>query len=1307
MRPPPPLGGEGPDQPRRGVVTCMQLNFRRSETTWVLCQQELLDRHLAPDVILIQDPPSSALGGRNVFKGYRLVRAPRHGAVLGQVALAIRDTVRFRQLRPFGPRVVLVELATADGPLIFISAYVRHTSGEGLDALAAACRWAKGRCPRVILGLDGNGHSPLWGPPSVRRNQVGSLLEDFIVSCDLDILNDRGGPATFVSDVGDRTWIDLTLSTPCISVSIPDWRVQEDFLSGSDHRPIFFSVDSSPLRTDVFKRRAWDETPWDEFAATVKRACREEGWIEEHTGGTISITCSESIAGRVARLTQILEEAVATHVPEKTICWASKPWWSPAVASARQHMRQMLHRAQRIGTALDWKLYRRARRRFTSMVRKAKAIAWRDFCASINKSDMWQHIPRIMKPRQRLRVDELRMDDGEWAQEDAAKAEVLKRRFFPPSPASQAFQHLTSQRSSEVTEWLANGIGAFPAVTEYEVHRRLMAMRAHAAPGPDGIVARCVQEAAPTLLPILCQLFQRMFEEGTHPAMWRVARVVPVPKPGVDPHLAKGYRPIALLSVLSKVMEGLVKDRLNHILESEHCLNDQQQGFRQGRSTELALWRFVTSATSALKTRKRCVAVALDIERAYDTVDHTALLWKLKSKGIPRYLVAWIRAFLADRKAELVVNDAVFPFDVSVGVPQGSPLSPTLFILFIDDLLEVLEPLVRIQAFADDLLLWIVTAYRGACPPEVQQALRAVETWSQQWGLSFNVSKCQAIDINRMRCIPPLDLQLASDSVPQVREFRYLGIWVDSSLSWARQIDETCTSCIIRLRALRRLCATYWGVHPGVMEVLVRAVIFPRLFYGVAAWGGVARFLNRLRPLDRVLRMSAILTLGLLSTTSTVRAIAACGWLPADLAIRYEIFRFLLRQRTYGREDVLEHDHTLGVNGIISALDTARGEVRRLHRSGVVDDAGWEHLDQLCFREHAPWDPAPALPIRFLPRETALAEIGSLQTTASDGVWIYTDGSILEGERGAAAFFDDARGPFGEVQLMAKLGPLHSITDAELLGMRLALEHLSSRTDWTRAFITSDSQAALGQLRQARWGRSRLTIMAVYRLVRSLQARGHDIRFLWAPGHAGIPGNERADALARAAAASSSLVPETWGVSRTMLEGALRRWFQERAIQQERALAGDILDPLEDTIIRSDLRWLRNMPSRFMAARVGQFLSGHFPTAKYLHRFGHMPTPLCECCGVVDTRGHLLLECRRWTFLRQRLHQWLCTEGAPRSESGLPPPDWTWQFLVQTGVGRIWLGRFLVAIRPRWSMRDQLRSEDVASSVERTQDAGS
>ena len=238
------------------------------------------------------------------------------------------------------------------------------------------------------------------------------------------------------------------------------------------------------------------------------------------------------------------------------------------------------------------------------------------------------------------------------------------------------------------------------------------------------------------------------------------------------------------------------------------------------------------------------------------------------------------------------------------------------------------------------------------------------------------------------------------------------------------------------------------------------------------------RFLARLLPIDRVLRQAAVLTLGLLRTTSGPKALAVCGWLPADMEIRYALVRFILRQETFGRRDLLHTDYALGVNQRISALDIARREVTAFRASSDIASRGWTHLDTFQFWVRPPWTDVPRVPARFLVRDSAHQDVSEAQSRQK-GVWVFTDGSVQDDHSGAAAIFEDPHGPFGDTSLRFPLGPLQSSTDAELAGIRGALSHLTHSRDWHRVTIVTDSQAAIQMLRGTDWNRCRTSVHSI------------------------------------------------------------------------------------------------------------------------------------------------------------------------------------------------------------------------------------
>ena len=190
---------------------------------------------------------------------------------------------------------------------------------------------------------------------------------------------------------------------------------------------------------------------------------------------------------------------------------------------------------------------------------------------------------------------------------------------------------------------------------------------------------------------------------GIFPSSWKLAHIFPIPKNG-DKSDPSNYRPIAITSLISKTMETIITKQLLAFLETNSLLSNHQYGFRQARSTGDLLAYAVHAWSSALESYGESRVISLDISKAFDRVWHKGLLAKLPMYGLHHTLIKWISSFLSGRSIAIRVDGYLSnPHSINSGVPQGSVISPVLFILFINYLLSSISP--SIFSFADDTYL--------------------------------------------------------------------------------------------------------------------------------------------------------------------------------------------------------------------------------------------------------------------------------------------------------------------------------------------------------------------------------------------------------------------------------------------------------------------------------------------------------------------------------------------------------------------------------------------------------------------------
>ena len=263
------------------------------------------------------------------------------------------------------------------------------------------------------------------------------------------------------------------------------------------------------------------------------------------------------------------------------------------------------------------------------------------------------------------------------------------------------------------------------------------------------------------------------------PNAWRSAIVTPVFKSGLssDP---SNYRPISLTSPACKILESIINDSIIEYLLTNDLLSKQQYGFLNKRSTTIQLLDCITAWHQNLSSKHQTDVIYLDFAKAFDSVVHAKLLLRLENYGITGHVLQWIHDFLNNRTQKVRVGSSLSsPSSVSSGVPQGSVLGPTLFLIFINDICRVICNDVEMKLFADDVKLYRNIIDESSCN-KIQTCLDNIFAWCNAWQLKLSPTKCAVLSIGYKKY--DFCYKINNIAIQHVIFFKDLGVIVDQSL---------------------------------------------------------------------------------------------------------------------------------------------------------------------------------------------------------------------------------------------------------------------------------------------------------------------------------------------------------------------------------------------------------------------------------------------------------------------------------------------------------------------------------------------
>jgi ribonuclease HI len=1065
----------------------------------------------------------------------------------------------------------------------------------------------------ILLCGDFNLHHPLWNPPgyiSLHPNEADDLLQ-LMNSLSLSLALPPG-TITFPTDNAQGgTTIDLVFTNEAATNTLLKCQIAELEDHGSDHEPIEIHIELDIPLTPPPQVYNFKKTNWETFYLVLQESLPPPLQIPA-TSESIDF-CTESIV-------YALQHAISSSTPWYKSSPYSKPWWTEDLTTLRKEANHLKNRFKSTKNPEDKKQWRTKLQRYKAKIKYQKKSHWQEFLTNVDSSSVWKAATYLKGAKSFANIPTLSSTNHPDAISFTQKTEAFHSLFFPPSPEAN---------TTDIHNFFPPSV-PFGDITLRQIERTIMKMTPNKAPGPDLIPNLILQKALPFIKHHLKDILQEGLNIGHYPTILKHSYTIVIRKSQKpDYSTPNAYRPIALEATLGKILEATIAESLMYIAEEYELLPTTHFGGRKGRSSEDALLILEEKIHEAWRSGKVLSTLFLDVSGAFNNVVHTRMIFNLKKRRVPNKVAEWILSFLTGRSTSLAFNRSYSPpLPTLSGIPQGSPLSPILYLFYNADLFDN-----TCLGFIDDIAKFTSSS-------SAEQNSLTLSTWASSnaipWkihhGSSFDISKFQLVHFTRNKNTP-INSPIYFDSLtifPSLSA-KYLGLLIDYKLNWKSQVQHAAKKGIQTALAINRLSSAKWGINYINLRRLFLSIVIPRMFYGAIIWHrpGGRGCIGQASKLASAQRTLTRLITGAFRTTSNAALDLEASIIPISFNLEKTVISACIRLLTL---PILHPLHNILTATKKHQPISFRSNLHHLFSSFKCLNVSTEIIQPYIV---PPWWIPVATCIIPRTKEDAKSFHENLINLHQNNVshaCIYTDGSGNQGNIGAAAY-----SPTTHLTTFKKLGKdtEFNVYAGELYGiilaLRLCLNYLPTVTSLT---IFIDNQAAISAFSNPFSQSGQTLLVEALDLIQTLNFSRYtfSLSLVWTPGHCGIIGNEIADAAAKRACSLCS--PSLSGFLKSAIRTSLKKKYNQEWIQgfMHNSKTGSFLQyihSLQDPTPTSSLK-LHTHLTREQSGRLTQLRTGHIALNAYLFRINQTPSPLCECGRAPESVQHFLLSCPLW-----------------------------------------------------------------------------